>query len=66
MPVIKRLLNISEVSKAIIIPKDWLDFQEAKYGPFDEVVIEGLENDLLTIRPNLTTKIEKEPEKVDT
>jgi hypothetical protein len=66
MPVIKRMIKQSEASKGIIIPKEWLDYQESKYGPFDEVIIEGLENDVLTIRPNIISKVEKEPDKVDT
>lgn len=60
MPVTKKLIRISEFSKAIILPKEWLDFHEAKDGPFDEVVIEGLENELLTVRPNRNPKVEKE------
>jgi hypothetical protein len=66
MPVTKKLLKLSEFSKGIILPKEWIEFQENKDGPFDEVIIEGLESDFITVRPSRSPKVEKDPEKVVT
>lgn len=54
MPIIRKIMNVGD-SKAITIPKSWLEFYEKESGEtITEVTMEV--NRVLTIRPNLSKK----------
>jgi len=60
MPLIRKLINL-RTTKAVCLPKDWLDFLEKQHGV--EVKEVGIEVDnVLTIIPIIPDK-EKEKEK---
>jgi antitoxin component of MazEF toxin-antitoxin module len=55
MPIIRKIIKIGNTSKAVIIPKTWLDYYGEQRGhDIDRVFIEV--NDCLKIRPALEDK----------
>ena len=40
MPIIRKIIRIGKSSKAVIIPKSWLDFYERDRCVIEEVAIE--------------------------
>jgi len=48
MPIKRKICKIGS-SRAIFLPSGWLNYVEAKYGPFEAVAIEI--NDILKIKP---------------
>ena len=53
MPLRRKICKIGE-SKAIFLPKSWVDILEEKYGKISAVTMEV--NDKLTIRPMLKNR----------
>lgn len=52
MPIIRKILDIGPVSKAIVLPKSWLEYYERETGEkIERVTIEV--NKKLTIEPYL-------------
>ena len=54
----KRISNLGG-SRAVVIPKEWLDHWEREHGPFDEVDIEL--GEALIIKPVFSDDGHKEP-----
>ena len=46
----KKLINLGDSSKAVILPADWIAYQEKKIGHFDSVVLE-MQGDTVVISP---------------
>jgi hypothetical protein len=58
MPLIRKVIEVG-TSRAVTIPKDWLDFYEKQFGkPIEEVAIEV--NEVLKIMP-LIPKEKRKP-----
>ena len=59
MPITRKIIAVGKTSRAVIIPKSWLEFFEKEAGqPIENVAIEV--NRVLKISPILPSK---EPEK---
>ena len=59
MPIIRKIINIGKTSKAVIIPKSWLEYYEENEGQSIETVAIEV-NSVLTIQPILPKKESKE------
>ena len=60
MPIIRKIIEVGKTSKAVIIPKSWLEFYEKQEGQaIKSVAIEV--NRVLKIEPILSKQ--QEPEK---
>jgi hypothetical protein len=58
MPLIRKIIEVG-TSRAVTIPKDWLEFYEKQFGkPIEEVAIEV--NEVLKIMP-LIPKEKRKP-----
>ncbi len=56
MPIVRKIIEAGKTSRAVIIPKSWLEFYEKKSGqPIEEVTMEV--NGVIKIEP----VISKEP-----
>lgn len=52
MPIIRKIIDVGKTSKAVILPKSWLDYYEKEKGKsIEEVTIEV--NEILKIAPFL-------------
>jgi len=50
MPIVRKIIEIGKTSKAVILPKSWLEYYEKKTGQkIEEVAIEV--DRVLTIQP---------------
>jgi len=50
MPIVRKIIDVGKTSKAVIIPKSWLEFYEKQKGqPIESVAIEV--NKILKISP---------------
>ena len=59
MPLIRKIITAGKTSRAVIIPKSWLEFYERKQGePVEFVAMEV--NRVLKIEPVLSKKKETE------
>ena len=55
MPIIRKIIDVGKTSKAVIIPKSWLEFYEQETGEkIEKVTIEV--NRILRITPLLEKK----------
>lgn len=58
MPIVRKIIAVGKTSKAVILPKSWLEYYEKERGKaIEQVAIEV--TDVLTIAPFLP-KITKE------
>lgn len=61
MPIIRKILDVGPASKAVVLPKSWLEFYEQELGEeIESVTIEV--NRKLTIEPYIRRHKEKETE----
>jgi hypothetical protein len=49
VPLSRKIIGIGKTSRAIILPKSWLDWHEQRIGPINKVAIEV--NSELRIKP---------------
>ena len=61
MPIIRKILDVGPVSKAIVLPKSWLEFYENQAGEKIECVTIEV-NRKLTIEPYIKKKRKTLPE----
>jgi antitoxin component of MazEF toxin-antitoxin module len=55
MPIVRKIIQAGKTSRAVIIPKSWLEYYEAQEGnPIETVTMEV--NRVLKIAPVLTKK----------
>jgi hypothetical protein len=55
MPIVRKIIQVGKTSKAVIIPKSWLEFYEKEEGkPIRTVAVEV--NRVLKIEPILSKK----------
>jgi hypothetical protein len=55
MPIVRKIIQVGKTSKAVIIPKSWLEYYEEQQGkPIETVAIEV--NRVLKIEPILSKK----------
>lgn len=58
MPIVRKVIDIGKTSKAVILPKSWLEYYEKETGKhIDSVAIEV--NKILTIQPIFTEEKEQ-------
>jgi len=50
MPIIRKIIDVGKTSKAVILPKSWLDYYEKEAGKQIESVAMGV-NKVITIQP---------------
>lgn len=59
MPLVRKVIDVGKTSKAVIIPKSWLEYHERKQGRvIDQVGIEV--DDVLKIFPIFLKQIERD------
>lgn len=55
MPIIRKVIDVGKTSRAVILPKSWLEFFERKAGKEIEHVAMEV-NEVLTIMPYLVSE----------
>ena len=64
MPIVRKLIGVGKTSKAVILPKGWLEFYEAESGKkIDAVTLEV--NKVLIVAPLLREKPREEAGKTE-